>query len=250
MNSYDKPTTHRNVQNRSYLSFFINHLLNKQQQHPITANPITVNPKNIGQSGTIEIGIQSGYPNEPYCPFNTAYVDFYLSSNLENILQTVSLTLGPEVKVILTSELVGQITIVAYCYETNALIGSTTIEVTADADADIIDQPSPPSPSPSPSSSPTLNPRPLPSYIPCYNPCYNPYRPICNIPHPRRESCNIPPRPRCRIRESENYESSDVQMYYNLYLDQQAEAIEQFERENEQQLIKQAVAETNAKNEA
>ena len=114
---------------------------------------------------------------------------------------------------------------------------------------------------PATTSAPTLTPRPLPSYIPpslppynpCYNPCYNPYRPICNIPRPRRESCNIP-RPRCRIRESDNSESVDFQMYYDsglsLYLDQQAKAIEQFEREYEQHLIEQVEAETNVKVEA
>ena len=109
---------------------------------------------------------------------------------------------------------------------------------------------------------PNLTPRPIfptyippyiPPYNPCYNPCYNPYRPICTIPRPRRESCNIP-RPRCRIRESENSESVDFQMYYDsglsLYLDQQAKAIEQFEREYEQHLIEQVEAETNVKVEA
>ena len=91
------------------------------------------------------------------------------------------------------------------------------------------------------SPAPLPTPRPyIPPYNPCYNPCYNPYRPICTIPRPRRESCNIP-RPRCHIRQSENSESVDFQMYYDpglsLFVDQQAQAIEQFQREYEQHLI-------------
>ena len=137
----------------------------------------------------------------------------------------------------------GSTKISAVCTSSGNMLGLTQINIDTDIDTDIdlIDKFTPtPNPSPTPTS------KPAPRLSP-YVPFYNPYHPICTIP--RRESCNIP-RPRCRIRESENFESGDFQMYYDLYLDQQAKAIKHLERENEQQLIEQAEAENNAKVEA
>ena len=128
----------------------------------------------------------------------------------------------------------GSTKISAVCTSSGNMLGLTQINIDTDIDTDIdlIDKFTPtPNPSPTPTS------KPAPRLSP-YVPFYNPYHPICTIP--RRESCNIP-RPRCHIRQSENSESVDFQMYYDpglsLFVDQQAQAIEQFQREYEQHLI-------------